>query len=88
MPSSLQAAPELVAPAPRSPQANAAIARQAIVDERRAVYGYELFERPRAAANDDAVLFDALSDVGSDTLAGNKQVFIQCTFENMADGHL
>lgn len=87
MPTSLTAIPD-VATTTRSHQGQAALSRQAIVDERRAVFGYELFERPRAAANDDALLFDALSDVGSETLAGKKQVFIQCSFENMADGHI
>jgi len=87
MPTSLSANPD-IATTTRSHQGHAALSRQAIVDERRAVFGYELFERPRAAANDDALLFDALSDVGSETLAGKKQVFIQCSFENMADGHV
>ena len=70
------------------PDGNAALAREAIVDVRRAVVGYELFERPRAAANDDAVLFGALSDAGTETLAGKKTVFIRCSFEHMAEGHL
>jgi EAL and modified HD-GYP domain-containing signal transduction protein len=72
-----------------APQAGAAaLARQAIVDARRTVVGYELYERPRAVASDDAVLFGALSDAGTETLAGKKTVFIRCTFEHMADGHL
>lgn len=69
-------------------EAKAAIARQAIVDEGRAVFGYELFEKPRAAANEDAVLFDAIADAGAEALAGRKIVFMQCSFENMADGYL
>ncbi|MET0208338.1 MAG: HDOD domain-containing protein [Burkholderiaceae bacterium] len=67
---------------------NAAIARQPIVDAKRAIVGYAIFERPRAAANDAAVLFDALSDAGTETLAGKKTVFLRCSFEHMAEGHL
>lgn len=86
----VEAATEAPAEAPErvQPGRNAALARQAIVDVRRSVVGYELSERPRAAANDDAVLFGALSDAGTETLAGKKTVFIRCTFKHIADGHL
>lgn len=67
---------------------SAAISRQAIVDASRKVVGYALFERPRAAANDNAMLFEALSESGSEALAGSKTVFVHCSFEIMADGHL
>ena len=48
----------------------AVIARQAIVDHNRAVYGYELFDRSTAsdahtAASDAALLFNALTYAGS-----------------------
>ncbi|MEO8248384.1 MAG: HDOD domain-containing protein [Burkholderiales bacterium] len=66
----------------------AALARQPILDEKRTVIGYQLFERPRAANNADAVLFDALTDAGSDDLAWRKTVFLRCTFDNITDGHL
>ena len=36
-----------------------AIVRQTIVDAKRAVIGYELFEVPAASSNTDAMLFDA-----------------------------
>ena len=48
----------------------AIIARQAIVDHNRTVYGYELFDRSTAAdahtaASDAALLFNALSYAGT-----------------------
>src|SRR5574337_1091473 len=69
------------------------IARQAILDEQRAVYGYELFDRNTAAhshtaASDAALLFNALSYAGSEALVGKKTVFINCTHESLAGGHL
>ena len=49
------------------------IARQAILDENRAVFGYELFDRSTAthshtAASDAALLFNALCYAGSEAL--------------------
>lgn len=69
------------------------IARQAIVDEKRAVYGYELFDRSTAAdshtaASDAALLFNALSYAGTEALVGKKTVFINCTHDSLAGGHL
>ena len=71
----------------------AAIARQAIVDENRAVFGYELFDRSTAlhthsAASDAAMLFNALSYAGTEALVGKKIIFINCTHESLASGHL
>ncbi len=71
----------------------AIIARQAIVDEQRAVYGYELFDRSTAqgshtAASDAALLFNALSYAGTEALVGRKIVFINCTHDSLAGGHL
>lgn len=62
----------------------AALSRQAIVDERRAIFGYALFEQPRDGANDSTVVIDALSDSGTNAVAGEKLVFIQCAFESLA----
>jgi EAL and modified HD-GYP domain-containing signal transduction protein len=83
------------APAPTIPDADnmAVIARQAIVDQDRAVYGYELFDRSTAtdshtAASDAALLFNALSYAGTEALVGSKIVFINCTHESLAGGHL
>ena len=71
----------------------AIIARQAIVDETRAVYGYELFDRSTAsdshtAASDAALLFNALSYAGTEALVGKKTVFINCTHDSLSGGHL
>ena len=71
-----------------------AIARQAIVDEERAVFAYELFDRSVAgqaftAASDAALLFNALSLASSDALAGNTRLlFINCTHDSLSGGHL
>lgn len=71
----------------------ALIARQAIVDEHRAVFGYELYDRSteldsHTAASDAALLFNALSHGDAETLVGKKIVFINCTRESLASGHL
>ncbi|KQP43332.1 EAL and HDOD domain-containing protein [Pseudorhodoferax sp. Leaf274] len=69
------------------------IARQAIVDDTRTVLGYELFDRSTSpsqhtADSDAALLFNALSFADTETLVGNKLVFINCTHESLAGGHL
>lgn len=69
------------------------IGRQAIVNERREVFGYELFDRSTAvdahtAASDAAMLFNALSYAGNEALVGRKLVFINCTHESLRGGHL
>jgi EAL and modified HD-GYP domain-containing signal transduction protein len=71
----------------------AVIARQAIVDAKRVVVGYELFDRSTAhdahtAASDAALLFNALSYGGAEALVGKLTVFINCTHESLAGGHL
>src|SRR3990167_8446785 len=71
----------------------ALIARQAIVDEHRAVFGYELYDRSteldsHTAASDAALLFNALSHGDAEALVGKKIVFINCTQESLASGHL
>ncbi|MET0544508.1 MAG: HDOD domain-containing protein, partial [Variovorax sp.] len=68
--------------------ANAAMSRQAIVDDKRAVFGYALFEQPRDRANDATVVLDAVSDSGATALAGEKFVFIRCAIENLDTVHL
>lgn len=69
------------------------IGRQAILNERREVFGYELFDRSTAvhahtAASDAAMLFNALSYAETEALLGRKLVFINCTHESLAGGHL
>ena len=89
-----QDTPDAAAPAVEPVDENLAIiARQAIVDESRAVYGYELFDRSTAsdshtAASDAALLFNALSYAGTEALVGKKTVFINCTHDSLSGGHL
>ena len=71
----------------------ALIARQAIVNARHEVIGYELFNRSRTApthpaATDVALVFATLSHAGTEELAGKKLIFINCTHESLAGGHL
>lgn len=69
------------------------IARQAILDEARNVFGYELFDRStrdhaHTAASDAQLLFNALSMADNDALANRKTIFINCTHDSLAGGHL
>ena len=71
----------------------ALLARQAIVDENREVYGYELFDRSSStrthtAASDAALLFHAMSSAAPETLVGHKTLFINCTHESLEGPHL
>lgn len=83
-------------PAPVTPTAApsvALIARQAIVNSKHAVIGYELFNRSRTgpthtAATDVAMVFATLSHAGTEDLVGDKFIFINCTHESLAGGHL
>ena len=73
--------------------ANRAIARQAILDEARTVFGYELFDRSlqtngHNAASDAQLLFNALSMAENESLAGRKALFVNCTHDSLAGGHL
>lgn len=70
-----------------------AIARQAILDTSGAVVGYELFDRSvqssaHTAASDAQLLFNALSNVDNDALIAKKTLFINCTHNSLAGGHL
>ncbi len=69
------------------------IARQPILDAKRAIYGYELFDRSLngqsySAASDAALLFNLLSNADSEVLRGSNMIFINCTHETLAGGHL
>lgn len=69
------------------------IARQAIVNSQQVVIGYELFNRSRTApehtaATDVALVFSALSHAGTEDLVGKKLLFVNCTHESLAGGHL
>ena len=69
------------------------IARQAIVDQHGEVFGYELFDRTRqssehSAASDAQLLFNVLSHADNGALIDNRTMFINCTHESLASGHL
>jgi len=73
--------------------ASIAFARQAILDANRTVIGYELFDRSalaagHTAASDAQLLFNVLSAVNNESPIGNKTVFINCTHDSLAGGHL
>jgi EAL and modified HD-GYP domain-containing signal transduction protein len=83
--------PSLLTPTPQG--GNRVIARQAILDEKRKVFGYELFDRSmqsseHTAASDAQLLFNALSMAEYDSLASRKTIFVNCTHESLAAGHL
>ena len=70
-----------------------AFAHQAILDVKRAIIGYELFDRSvsgdqHTAASDAQLLFNVLSAVDSESPIGNKTIFINCTHDSLAGGHL
>ena len=80
-------------PPQAQPSSATLIARQAIVNAQHMVIGYELFNRSRSgpahtAATDVALVFTALSHAGSDELVGKKLIFVNCTHESLAGGHL
>jgi c-di-GMP-related signal transduction protein len=75
------------------PLMSVAIARQAIVDDSRAVFGYELFDRSvlhakHTASTDAKLLFNVLSLPEKSSLAREKTIFINCTLDSLAGGHL
>jgi c-di-GMP-related signal transduction protein len=70
-----------------------AIARQAILDKDRSVFGYELFDRSVAAelhtaSSDAQLLFNLLSMADNEALMQKKTLFINCTHDSLAGGHL
>ena len=79
---------------PETPQSDlTAIARQAIVYQSGAVFGYELFDRslPSAthnAASDAQLLFNVLSHADNGALIDNRTMFVNCTHASLAGGHL
>ncbi len=87
--------PTPVAPAaqPAHPVSSVLIARQPIMDAQRAVVGYELFDRSTPAdahtpASDVALIFNALTHTGSESLVGKLTIFVNCTHNSLAGGHL
>jgi EAL and modified HD-GYP domain-containing signal transduction protein len=76
----------------------AVIARQPIVDAKRGLIGYELLHRRHSgtdavtevmtAVTDSALMFNALSNIGSEALFGKKLAFINCTTDTLTGVHL
>ena len=69
------------------------IARQAILNEDRAIFGYELFDRSvtasaHTAASDAQLLFNMLSSADAESLASRKTLFFNCTHDSLAGGYL
>lgn len=66
-------------------------ARQAVFNASHKVIGYELFNRScssHTAASDARMLFSTLSCVATDALTDWGDIFINCTHESLACGHL
>lgn len=83
--------PPAASPTPTGP--GLAIAHQAIVDLRRRVFGYELFDRSvgidqHTARTDAQMLFNALSSGSDGALGAHAVYFINCTHDSLAGGHL
>ena len=73
--------------------ASVKFAHQAILDHNRAIVAYELFDRSalangHTASSDAQLLFNVLSAVDGQSPIGNKAVFINCTHDSLAGGHL
>ena len=85
---------DAASPTPVAPsQSPLAIARQAILDSERSVFGYELFDRSvsatqHTAASDAQLLFNLLSAADNQVLLERKTLFINCTHDSLAGGHL
>jgi c-di-GMP-related signal transduction protein len=70
-----------------------AIARQSILDAKKTVFAYELFDRSRSfdkhtASSDAEMLFNLLSHIEYEALIEEKTLFINCTHDSLAGGHL
>ncbi len=67
------------------------IGRQAILDAKHAIFGYELFDRStrdHSASSDVSLVFRVLSHVGEHDVADRKTLFVNCTHESLGGGHL
>ncbi len=69
------------------------IARQAILNADREVVAYELFDRSVArdehsSASDAQLLFNMLSSPDAASLSNRKTLFLNCTHDSLAGGHL
>jgi c-di-GMP-related signal transduction protein len=69
------------------------MARQAIVNDSGSIMGYELFDRSvkadaHTASSDAQMLFNLLSLAEGETLIGKTLLFVNCTHDSLAGGHL
>ncbi len=70
-----------------------AFARQAILKADQSVFGFELYDRSLqgsapTSASDAALLFNVLSHAECEILMERKLIFINCTHDTLASGHL
>ena len=81
-------------PSPAEPDTGTnSIARQAIVDDKGKVFGYELFDRTRAvsahdAASDAQMLINVLSHADTASLLGKRSMFVNCALGSLKSDHL
>jgi EAL and modified HD-GYP domain-containing signal transduction protein len=78
---------------PENQPSSIAFAHQAILDAKRAIVGYELFDRSvsatgHTAASDAQLLFNVLSGADAESPIGKKDLFINCTHDSLSGGHL
>jgi c-di-GMP-related signal transduction protein len=69
------------------------IARQAIMDDKGKVFGYELFDRTRPfrthdASSDAQMLLKVLSHADTASLLGKRKMFVNCTIVSLKSDHL
>jgi EAL and modified HD-GYP domain-containing signal transduction protein len=91
-PAALSTASPATAPA-KAVATPSLIARQPIVDVKRAVAAYELFDRSTAhdahdAASDISLIFNAMNHTGDELSIGKVDIFINRTHQSLGDGHL
>lgn len=84
--------PAFTPTSPLMPESNL-IARQPIVDLKRAVVAYELFDRTTLrnaydAGSDITLIFNALNHTGTELPFGKVLIFINRTHQSLIDGHL
>ena len=78
---------------PSNDTAEVAITRQAIVDDKGKVFGYELLDRsPRVTnhhvARDASLLLNALTHADTGALFDKCTMFISCSLESVGSAHL
>lgn len=91
MSTALATPPQESALAAAPSQHTALVGRQAVVDKRREIFGYELFSRALGggpAPGDDATLLTILSHEGREGLVGRKTVFMHCSDDTLHSDQL